>query len=128
MNGRWPCTIRVFTRLGSCVADFENWEICDSYSMRFFTSGPLVDQKIAEWTLREETYVKKAVKWALREIGKRNIDLYQQARAFAERLQSKENKSAHWIARDALREFDKPNLAIRGYPRGPYQKEKLEGA
>lgn len=50
-------------------------------------------------------YVKKAVNWALRQIGKRNISLNQKAIATARQIQLIDSKSARWIASDALREL-----------------------
>jgi 3-methyladenine DNA glycosylase AlkD len=53
----------------------------------------------------ERNYVKKAVNWALRQIGKRNMTLNAAAIAEAERLLELDSRSAKWIARDALREL-----------------------
>ena len=53
----------------------------------------------------ERNYVKKAVNWALRGIGKRNLALNAAAIAEAELLTASEHRSARWIARDALREL-----------------------
>jgi 3-methyladenine DNA glycosylase AlkD len=50
-------------------------------------------------------YVKKAVNWALRQIGKRNMNLNERAIEVAEEIQSMDSKSAKWIAADALREL-----------------------
>jgi len=53
----------------------------------------------------ERNYVKKAVNWALRGIGKRNLALNAAAIAEAEHLLELDSSSARWIARDALREL-----------------------
>lgn len=53
----------------------------------------------------ERNFVKKAVNWALRQIGKRNNTLRPLAVATAERLLLQNTKSAKWIAGDALREL-----------------------
>ena len=53
----------------------------------------------------ERNYVKKAVNWSLRQIGKRNLALNAAAIAEAERLGEEDSRSARWIARDALREL-----------------------
>jgi 3-methyladenine DNA glycosylase AlkD len=53
----------------------------------------------------ERNYVKKAVNWALRQIGKRNETLRLAAIAEAEDLLELDSRSARWIARDALREL-----------------------
>jgi 3-methyladenine DNA glycosylase AlkD len=53
----------------------------------------------------ERNFVKKAVNWALRQIGKRNPALREKAIACAERLRSRDSRAARWIAADALREL-----------------------
>jgi 3-methyladenine DNA glycosylase AlkD len=50
-------------------------------------------------------YVKKAVNWALRQIGKRNPALRKKAALCAKELLKTGTPSAKWIATDALREF-----------------------
>ncbi|NHJ87500.1 MAG: DNA alkylation repair protein [Asgard group archaeon] len=49
--------------------------------------------------------VKKAVNWALRQIGKRNLRLNQKAIKSARKILSFESKTAKWVANDALREL-----------------------
>lgn len=53
----------------------------------------------------ERNYVRKAVNWALREIGKRNDTLKKEAIRTAEKILKIDNKAAQWIAKDALREL-----------------------
>lgn len=53
----------------------------------------------------DRNFAKKAVNWALRNIGKRNLDLNALAVETAERILAQDTKSARWIARDALREL-----------------------
>lgn len=53
----------------------------------------------------ERNFVKKAVNWALRQIGKRNAGLRQAAMEVAASLAAAESRSARWIGRDALREL-----------------------
>jgi 3-methyladenine DNA glycosylase AlkD len=53
----------------------------------------------------ERNFVKKAVNWALRQIGKRNATLRVQALTTAETLLATSSPSARWVARDALREL-----------------------
>ena len=50
-------------------------------------------------------YVKKAVNWALRHIGKKNLHLNQKAIDIAQEIHEIDSKSARWIASDALREL-----------------------
>jgi 3-methyladenine DNA glycosylase AlkD len=144
------------------VATFENWEICDSFCMGFFTKSKYALQKTEEWSKSEDEfvkrasftimasygfsnknasnkiferfleivqrevnddrlYVKKAVNWALRNIGKRNIDLHKKAILSANRILNNKNKSAQWIAKNALSELNKENLNILDYPRELYR-------
>jgi 3-methyladenine DNA glycosylase AlkD len=49
--------------------------------------------------------VRKAVNWALRNIGKRNLRLNRAAILTAERIRRQGSRSARWIAADALREL-----------------------
>lgn len=53
----------------------------------------------------DRNYVKKAVNWALRQIGKRNLNLNRMAIQTAKEIQALDGKTAKWIASDALREL-----------------------
>jgi 3-methyladenine DNA glycosylase AlkD len=53
----------------------------------------------------DRNYVKKAVSWALRQIGKRNLSLNAAAIAQAQTLAASTVPSARWVGRDALREL-----------------------
>jgi len=53
----------------------------------------------------ERNFVKKAVNWSLRQIGKRNAGLREAAIEVAEALIATESRSARWIGHDALREL-----------------------
>jgi len=53
----------------------------------------------------ERNFVKKAVNWALRNIGKRNKRLHREAIRAAERIRLQDSRAARWIAADALREL-----------------------
>lgn len=55
-------------------------------------------------------FVKKSVNWALRQIGKKNANLRLAATQTAERILQRNNKTARWIASDALREFNKKTV------------------
>ncbi|PZX57903.1 DNA alkylation repair protein [Algoriphagus chordae] len=144
------------------VKTFDNWEICDSFSMGLFSKSNFAFAKIVEWTgrepefekragfaclasfcmadktsenelfekffpiiIREATderlYVKKAVNWALRNIGKRNIDLNRKAIEVAKQILEIDLKSAKWIAKNALVELQKENSRMSDYPRAEYR-------
>lgn len=61
----------------------------------------------------ERNFVKKAVNWALRQIGKRNAVLRIQAIETAEKIRLQDSKSAKWIASDALRELNDEKIVRR---------------
>lgn len=61
----------------------------------------------------ERNFVKKAVNWALRQIGKRNRMLNRAAIALAGELAASESRSARWIGRDALRELERDAVRSR---------------
>jgi 3-methyladenine DNA glycosylase AlkD len=65
----------------------------------------------------DRNFVKKAVNWALRQIGKRNPELNRAAIACAEELRAVQSRTARWIASDALRELQ--SAAVQARLRSP---------
>jgi 3-methyladenine DNA glycosylase AlkD len=61
----------------------------------------------------DRNFVKKAVNWALRNIGKRNSTLNAAATAMAQRIQLQGSRAARWIAADALRELSSDAVQAR---------------
>ncbi|MDY6964916.1 MAG: DNA alkylation repair protein [Halobacteriota archaeon] len=61
----------------------------------------------------DRTYVKKAVNWALRQIGKRNISLNKRAIEVAEDIGKIDSRAAKWIASDAISEFRSEKIQER---------------
>jgi 3-methyladenine DNA glycosylase AlkD len=61
----------------------------------------------------ERNFVKKAVNWALRSIGKRNQTLHAAAVAAAQRLAELEEAAPRWIGKDALRELKSKSVTKR---------------
>jgi len=53
-------------------------------------------------------FVKKAVSWALRQVGKRNANLRRAALDTAREIGQMDAKPARWIAADVIRELEKP--------------------
>ena len=133
-------------QMESWVKDFDSWDVCDQCCSNLFDKTKFAHRKAAEWSKREEEFVKragftlmaalavhdkkaadedflkflpiikrestdgrnfvrKAVNWALRQIGKRNYNLNQMALKTAEEIQQVNSKSARWIAADAIREL-----------------------
>jgi len=77
---------------------------------------------IEKEALDGRNFVKKAVNWALRQIGKRNAVLNKKAIAVAEDIQRIDSKAARWVAQDALRELTgekiQKRLSYNTYHRG----------
>jgi 3-methyladenine DNA glycosylase AlkD len=61
----------------------------------------------------ERNFVKKAVNWALRQIGKRSAFLHEHAIKTAQKIAQQDSKSARWIASDALRELNDSKVIFR---------------
>ena len=128
------------------VTDFDSWDVCDQICFNLFDKTKFAEQKINEWSKREEefvrrtgfalmaslalhdkqaedkkfekffpiikkysiderNFVRKAVNWALRQIGKRNLALNKKAIKTAREIQKIDAKSAKWIANNAIREL-----------------------
>lgn len=97
-------------RAGFALIAVLAWHEKDAPDARFEAFLPL----IREGAVDERNFVKKAVNWALRHIGKRNPRLNRLAVAEAKRIARIDSKAARWIAADALRELaDKSK--IRGW-------------
>jgi 3-methyladenine DNA glycosylase AlkD len=67
----------------------------------FLARLPLIEAAAGD----ERNFVKKAVNWALRQIGKRSQALREPALTVSERLCGRDEKSARWIGSDARREL-----------------------
>jgi 3-methyladenine DNA glycosylase AlkD len=67
---------------------------------------PLIERESVD----DRNFVKKAVNWALRQIGKRNPPLNRLALKTAKRILKKESSSARWVASDAIRELTSPGV------------------
>jgi 3-methyladenine DNA glycosylase AlkD len=61
----------------------------------------------------ERNFVKKAVNWALRNIGKRNLNLNKAAINTAKEIKRLDSKAARWVASDTLRELESDAIHSR---------------
>lgn len=141
-------------QMDSWAADFDNWAIVDGTCGHLFCRSPLAYRKVAEWSERDEefvrragivliawlavhdkkasderiaeflpmlekhadddrNFVKKAVNWSLRQIGKRSIHLNSLAVESANRIKEQGSRPARWIAAGALRELNSENVRQR---------------
>lgn len=69
----------------------------------------------------DRLYVRKAVNWALRSIGKRNIDLNAKAILMAHEIVKLDTKASKWIGKDAIRKLELDTVNILDYPRAIYR-------
>ena len=85
--------------LMACLA----WHDKKSHDDRFMKFFPI----ITKYSTDDRNFVKKAVNWALRQIGKRNQNLKKGAINTANEILKKfpESGAARWIANDALKEL-----------------------
>ncbi len=89
----------------SCLA----WHAKDAADQQFIECFPLIKAGASD----PRNFVKKAVNWALRNIGKRSPALNRAAIALAEDLLTLGDKTANWVARDALRELRSEKIQQR---------------
>ena len=82
----------------ACLA----WHDKEAGDEKFIRLFPLIIQGATD----ERNFVKKAVNWALRNIGKRNLNLNKAAVNTAKEIQRLDSKAARWIAADTIRELD----------------------
>ncbi|MEM4259774.1 MAG: DNA alkylation repair protein [Candidatus Woesearchaeota archaeon] len=82
----------------ACVA----WHRKDWSDQKFDMFFPLIEK----YSYDKRNFVRKAVNWALRQIGKKNKNLNKKAIECAHRILKQETKTAKWIASDAIRELE----------------------
>ena len=76
---------------------------------QFITFLPVIQREAGD----NRNYVKKAVNWALRQIGKRNLHLNKETIDTAKKIQKFDSRSARWIAADAIRELSSESVQKR---------------
>ncbi len=79
------------------------WHNKTSADAKFVQFFPFIKRGATD----NRNFVKKAVNWALRQIGKRNASLKRHAIQLARTVQNLDSPSARWVAKDALRELQK---------------------
>ena len=77
------------------------WQKNDHADEVFIRFLPLVEKYAGD----DRLYVRKAVNWALRDIGKRNARLKKHAREMAKRLSSSDSKTARWVGSHRMKEI-----------------------
>ncbi len=84
--------------LVACLA----WHNKEAEDEKFIELFPLIKRGATD----ERNFVKKAVNWALRNIGKKNQKLNRAALNAAKEIQRIDSKAARWIASNAIRELE----------------------
>lgn len=85
---------------------------------------PLIERHATD----PRNFVKKAVNWALRQIGKRSLACHGPALALAGKLAASPDKTARWIGKDAVRELSDPDrIAMIGKKKTPANKKRVRG-
>jgi len=89
----------------ACLA----WHDKKASDARFIELLPVIIRGATD----ERNFVKKAVNWSLRNIGKRNIKLNEAAINAAKEIQRLDSKAARWVASDTLRELESAAIQSR---------------
>jgi 3-methyladenine DNA glycosylase AlkD len=85
------------------------WHDKTAEDQRFLDLLPVIRNGATD----DRNYVKKAVSWALRHIGKRNLALNAAAIKEAERIRQIDSKAARWIASEVIRELQSEKIQAR---------------
>ena len=88
------------------VLAFKEKKASDKDFIKFF---PL----IKKYSTDKRNFVRKAVNWALRQIGKRNIALNKKALKLAYEIQKIDDKTARWVASNAISELTDKKIINR---------------
>jgi 3-methyladenine DNA glycosylase AlkD len=89
----------------ACIA-WHNKDAPDELFTGFF---PVIKNGVTD----ERNYVKKAVSWALRNIGKKNLNLNKKAIELAREIKNIDSKPSRWIASDVIRELESEAIQKR---------------
>jgi len=89
----------------ACLA----WHDKKASDEKFIELLPIIIREATD----DRNFVKKAVNWALRNIGKRNLNLNRAAINAAKEIQRLDSKAARWIAADAIRELESDAIQSR---------------
>jgi 3-methyladenine DNA glycosylase AlkD len=115
-DAAWDCAVKWTKR----AAEFEKragFALVAYLAYRDKTAKDAQFKKIFPILLREahddRNFVRKAVNWALRNIGKRNLVLNRAAIQTAEKMKKIDSRAARWIAADALRELQSDAVQAR---------------
>ena len=96
-------------RAGFALMAVLAWHETDAPDERFLPMLAAIEREAGD----DRNFVKKAVNWALRHIGKRNVALNAAALEVARRLAGSDSRTARWVGSDALRELESETVRER---------------
>jgi 3-methyladenine DNA glycosylase AlkD len=104
---QWATSPREFVKRGgfvlmACLAVHDK----TAPDRSFLGFLPLIEKGARD----DRNFVKKSVSWALRAIGRRNLQLNAAGLAVAKRLARSEAAASRWVGKDALRELASPKV------------------
>lgn len=82
----------------ACLA----WHDKNAEDSRFIEYFPLITKNAMD----NRNYVKKAVSWSIRHIGKRNLNLHSAALEIANELKNIDSRTAKWIGSDVIKDLN----------------------
>jgi len=132
-------SMRVFAKTPYVADRAERWARDKREFVRRAAFATIAGYTVADKTAADETFlaflsliekyatdprnfVRKAVNWALRQIGKRSPRLHAAALRLARKLAAMENQTARWIGTDAARELSDPKQIARIEKRAPLRR------
>jgi len=106
----WTKKTREFEkRTGFALMAVLAWKDKEATNSQIEKFLPIIKREATD----SRNFVKKAVNWALRQIGKRNLVLNKKAISTAKQIAKIDSKAAKWIAADAIRELESPGVQRR---------------
>ena len=89
----------------ACLA----WHDKNESDEKFIKYLPTIKKNVTD----NRNYVKKAVSWSLRHIGKRNLNLHKSVLIFAKDIKKIDSKTARWISSDVIRDLNSDSTKKR---------------
>ena len=89
----------------ACLA----WHDKKAADDKFIEYFPIIKKNIFD----DRNYVKKALSWSIRHIGKRNLNLHKSVLFFAEDIKKIDSKTARWIASDVIKDLNSDSTKRR---------------
>ena len=89
----------------ACLA----WHDKKADDSKFIEYFPIIKKNVID----ERNYVKKAISWSIRHIGKRNLKLYKESLKLANEIKKINSKTAKWIGSEVIRDLNSESTKKR---------------